>query len=141
MSLFVVPAELDGNRIPQAYQFLERMGSDEPIVSGNLTQVLVKFLEKSQLSGFAHLLVKCNNVKVELNTVQAVQPLNNIQLFFFSLAKYVIRSKLQYSIQIIIQKHCFPYRRSFSNIWPSNRHPATKHCQQRQILILNLVYI
>ena len=107
MSLFAVLAELDGIEIPLAYLFLERINSDEPTVSGNLIQILVKFLEKLRLSGLAPSFVGCDKDKSEINAIQEVWPLSNVQLCFWH-AKRAIRARLQDSTKSNTQKHYFP---------------------------------
>lgn len=82
MDSFAVLSKLDMTGIPLAYLFFERIWSIEHTVSGNLTQILVKFLEELRLSEFVPSFLSCDKDKSEINAIHEVQPLANIQLCF-----------------------------------------------------------
>lgn len=74
MFFFAVHTELGGTGIRLAYLFLGRVESKEHIVFGNLTQILVKFLDKLYFLGHAPNFVGCDKDKPEINATQKVWP-------------------------------------------------------------------
>lgn len=63
MDLIAVLSELDGTEISLTYLLVERIGTTENTVSGNVTQILVQFHEKLLLSGVAPSFVSCDKDK------------------------------------------------------------------------------
>ncbi|KAI0990844.1 hypothetical protein K3495_g17343 [Podosphaera aphanis] len=138
MDLFAVLAEFDGTGTPLAYLFVQKLA---PTEAGEMTQVLVRFMEKIRFLGLDPSFVGCDKDKSEINAIQEVWPSAKVQLCFWH-AKRAIRAKLHDSTKTESQKHYFPCDAkklvpSLEICWGS--HPTKRFDREHRYVLIAIV--